>query len=351
MGDYMLLALNQEQQLIMATDLADRNQLYFCPCCKEPVYLKKGEIMIPHFAHYKTCTQQMFSEGETPEHLNGKRALANWFEQLGGEVQLEAFLPKIKQRPDILVKFSKKQTPIAVEFQCSPISPEKLSDRSFGYLKADYFPLWIFGERYKKQKMFSPTMKAGMFEVNEISYCLFLINSQLLVYRDIKSSGYPKKVSFETYTCPIHNGKINFKRQHVWEKGKKQSSLQEIHQHLLRQSHYRNPAYRDFFQSLYLANENCLNLHSSIYQPLAKDWLLLENPFYWRYQIFKILQTNFKAIKFNTNEIIQCMPKRLLQTNQTPQLSDPIPHLLNEYLTRLADSKWIKPTGGSTWQG
>ena len=84
----MLLAYNQEKELIFADKNTKRKETYFCPSCNEPVYLKKGEIMIPHFAHYQTCTQFVFSEGETKEHLSGKKELARWFYLLVAEVEV-----------------------------------------------------------------------------------------------------------------------------------------------------------------------------------------------------------------------------------------------------------------------
>lgn len=99
----MLIAMDAQHQLVNAAT-ADRQIEYYCPGCVQPVRLKRGAVIVPHFAHVHATDCDAFSEGETTDHLRGKQQLATWFAASGYTVRLEAGLPEIHQRPDILVR-------------------------------------------------------------------------------------------------------------------------------------------------------------------------------------------------------------------------------------------------------
>lgn len=46
----------------------------------------------------------MFSENESEEHLKGKELIANNCDKYGIEYEVEAFLPELNQRPDVLIQ-------------------------------------------------------------------------------------------------------------------------------------------------------------------------------------------------------------------------------------------------------
>ncbi|RRK11546.1 competence protein [Lactiplantibacillus garii] len=142
----MLIAVDQHQTLVPAAQ-ASRHGQYFCPGCTAPVILKRGAVMVPHFAHQPGSDCQAFSEGETSEHLRGKAQLAGWFERSGYQVRLEAPLPQLKQRPDVLVHRA-GTAPLAIEFQCSPLSTQRLWERTVGYRQHGYRVLWLLGRPY-----------------------------------------------------------------------------------------------------------------------------------------------------------------------------------------------------------
>src|SRR5699024_3163532 len=110
----MLIALNQDNEHVHAAKIKlveqlPKHDLYSCPGCKAPVFLKKGKIKQAHFSHYAQSNCQMFSEGETEEHVLGKQLLFNWLIQQGYPCQLEAYLPELKQRPDLLIWLNEKR--------------------------------------------------------------------------------------------------------------------------------------------------------------------------------------------------------------------------------------------------
>lgn len=156
----MLVALTEKKKLfqltpsITETNLRQLRQttLFYCPQCKERLQLKIGQIKIPHFAHLKnSACESSFSEGESSAHLRGKQQLFTFFHRLGLPVELEPYLKKLQQRPDLLVETRQRST--AIEFQCSRISSDKFKERTIGYLENDIVPLWILQtphDRFKK---------------------------------------------------------------------------------------------------------------------------------------------------------------------------------------------------------
>lgn len=115
---------------------------FYCPQCKQPVLLKVGDFVIPHFAHQQaTSCVQAFSEGESFEHLLGKQRLYSFFQKHADHVELEPLIHHISQRPDLLIRYHAKKIPI--EFQCSTMPISRLEERTSGYQRAGLNPLWL----------------------------------------------------------------------------------------------------------------------------------------------------------------------------------------------------------------
>ncbi len=140
------MALDQQGTVINLAKKIPRQRLmelkqssFYCPQCRQRVMLKAGTMKIPHFAHRPSSSCRSFSENESERHLKGKADLYRWLSRFG-EAQLEAFLPEICQRPDLLAKGK-----VAVEFQCSSISSDVFSARTQGYQRHQYVPFWIYG--------------------------------------------------------------------------------------------------------------------------------------------------------------------------------------------------------------
>lgn len=144
----ILVAKTEQQELFYLTGQHDRHELqyirtqrrFFCPSCQAPLLLKIGVINIPHFAHRTLSGCDHYSEPESSLHLQGKLLLHQFFKQRNFKVNLENYLPEIRQRADLLVDGQ-----YAIEFQCSTISPEDLQQRSQGYRRLDIKDIWIKG--------------------------------------------------------------------------------------------------------------------------------------------------------------------------------------------------------------
>ncbi|WP_424572116.1 competence protein CoiA family protein [Weissella confusa] len=70
---------------------------------------------------------------------------------MGGAVELEVGLPEIKQRPDLVVAFDNVK--IAVEFQCAPITAQRVSERTCGFESLGMDVVWVLGPTYKQKKL------------------------------------------------------------------------------------------------------------------------------------------------------------------------------------------------------
>ncbi|MFJ7950863.1 competence protein CoiA [Lysinibacillus sp. NPDC096418] len=152
----MLIALTEHSQRFISYEYT-REALqkyrekgtFYCPQCHQPVRLKIGTINIPHFAHItnQSC-DRLFAEGESVLHLKGKVQLFEWLKKLGHIVELEPYLVKLAQRPDMLLTVQERL--IAFEYQCSAISYEKWRLRTDGYEKERIEALWLFQTPPKK---------------------------------------------------------------------------------------------------------------------------------------------------------------------------------------------------------
>ena len=102
--------------------------------------MKIGETKIPHFAHKSLILCETFHEPESALHLEGKLKLHQFFLSKNHSVELEKYLPGIKQRADLLVN---ERT--AIELQCSTIPRNQVIERSNGYQSLDIQVIWIGG--------------------------------------------------------------------------------------------------------------------------------------------------------------------------------------------------------------
>lgn len=124
-------------------------QPFYCPSCGSELVLKAGSIKIPHFAHKLNAVCYASSEPESEYHLLAKRSLYTWFHSHGFQVELEGYLPEIKQRADLLIKSGKNQ--YAIEFQCSTISEAVFMKRTEAYQSMGITPIWILAAKNIKR--------------------------------------------------------------------------------------------------------------------------------------------------------------------------------------------------------
>ncbi len=146
-GNFVTLASLAKAEI---ETLKQEKALFSCPVCKEPVIMKAGSKMIPHFAHQAVSDCPSREGGEGTYHEQGKLLLYQWLRYQRLNVTLEAYIPKINQRPDILLDLNGRQ--IAIEYQCARIPALQIKLRNEGYKKAGIIPIWIIGaNRFNRQ--------------------------------------------------------------------------------------------------------------------------------------------------------------------------------------------------------
>lgn len=144
----MLLAMNEYNKCCFAKH-AEKGKKYYCRGCRKRVILKKGKKKCAHFAHQKSDNCSVFSERESKEHLQLKECFMDWLGQSVEPVFLEAYLPRLRQRPDILL------ANLAIEIQCSRLSHQRFIERTQNYLNNSYQVWWILGNSFLGQSQFS----------------------------------------------------------------------------------------------------------------------------------------------------------------------------------------------------
>lgn len=165
----MLRALNQRKEVIAAKGRKKSSGPFYCPGCQKEVILRQGPKRQLHFAHQTSTDCQTYSEGETKEHLEAKQLLFEWFQDTG--IEIEAFLPKLQQRPDLCYKN------IAIEVQCSSLKFSRFLERTTTYLANGYQPWWILGTKLYPKRQWSFLVKACC-TYQSTGFCLWLIDTR-----------------------------------------------------------------------------------------------------------------------------------------------------------------------------
>ncbi len=130
----MFIGLDEENNRVTAEE-ATKDTAYHCPVCGEPFELRKGNIRMHHFAHWKnhTCTDT-WSSDMSDWHLG-------WQARFPKEC-LEVVVEKdgIKHRADVLIEEQK----LVIEFQHSNLTPEEFKERNDFYTECGYHVVWLF---------------------------------------------------------------------------------------------------------------------------------------------------------------------------------------------------------------
>lgn len=137
----MLCARDENGNIVNLLKAIPEKGIYTCPACNSRVRLKQGQIKMPHFAHLSLQGCTVWSENESVQHLTLKKILYQWFYDSGCAVEIEKYLPQLRQTPDLLVNEK-----IAIEVQCSPLSIRRLRERTINYQKGGYVVIWLLGQ-------------------------------------------------------------------------------------------------------------------------------------------------------------------------------------------------------------
>jgi competence protein CoiA len=153
----MITAINQHGTTVSLSEKMSKDHLislkkdftFYCPGCKLQVLIKAGSIKIPHFAHLNNSACSVSSEPESEYHLLGKIKIFQWLQLQKLNAVLEAYIPEVNQRADILVKIGSRT--YAVEFQCSVIPEHDFCKRTEAYIQQNITPIWILASKLIKE--------------------------------------------------------------------------------------------------------------------------------------------------------------------------------------------------------
>lgn len=137
----MKVAQTESGELVLATDALAGNRQLCCPNCQQPVMLKRGQRVAPYFAHVRPTG----GTGESRIHQLGKTAIGALATANDYQVVYEVPIGQ-HQRADVLV--TRDAQSVVIEYQCSPLPPDCLAQRTDDYLAAGLAVIWVLGERF-----------------------------------------------------------------------------------------------------------------------------------------------------------------------------------------------------------
>lgn len=288
-GAEKLFYLTQDFSRAELAELRKREQ-FFCPGCNGAMLLKIGETKIPHFAHKSLILCEAFHEPESALHLEGKLKLHQFFLSKNHSVELEKYLPGIKQRADLLINAR-----TAIEFQCSPIAPNQVIQRSRGYQSLAIQALWIGGaQRPLIEGIQRIRLKAYENELMQSSgqrHFLMLFNpdnnrfyyfSNLFYVRGNQWLGKVKSLPAERQTFPFAVPKKLSRAEfddiyNLFQAEK----IQFIKNQLFARNRYRNV----FWRTCYECGFDPRQLGEIIGIPFIDADLILGHPLLWQLQV------------------------------------------------------------------
>lgn len=111
---------------------------FYCPECAGAVVLKKGKVVVHHFAH-ETGSSCTFGTGESEMHRRSKWDIFRSLESYGIECKLEH--PIGSQRADVYAMIGGE--PVAIEVQASALTADDIARRTVGYTASGLATIWV----------------------------------------------------------------------------------------------------------------------------------------------------------------------------------------------------------------
>jgi len=351
----MFTAMDSQHKLVLASEHTGDRQCY-CPGCGEKVIFKQGVINQAHFAHGSQSLCQTFSEGETAAHLEGKLLIYEWLKKEGIQVELEAYLPELNQRPDLLVRYEKDI--VAIEFQCSPISKEKIRARTVGYVQKGIKVIWILGESLKIKRTVN-SRQYPYLSVNKTGTSLLFqldANRQRIeVYRDIRSTPLTLRYDkdFINFTDTVESLTDIFKHKSPKHRPIRKNRRKE-EKELAVLSYYKDAKARPFFEQLYCNGMRVSTLPDVLFYSLSKEWIIKTLSYHWKLMVIVWMQ-GFKSYQVITRSVLarkinEWKKAKEISFHFLPDKEEAfiiLPFL--EFLSLLTETGYLNEVGNEKW--
>lgn len=337
-----------------------KQEEYYCPTCKGRVFLKVGTMKIPHFAHQSQHFCQYDAEGESAEHLLGKKQLWEWLQQDGLNALLEKYFPACKQRADLFVEYNGQG--YAIEFQCSIISPQIIKKRTQQYLRHNIIPIWILNSQLLKKKMWNEYLLSTfqfyattgtMLQLNLLTYSptqqQFTILQQITPFSTRNVLAFPlvisqQKYSFSKLLQSPDPFLIDIKR---WLNKKRSWCA-----HVLSYANYQDP----FFQAMYESRTYVVSFPLEIGLPVPYMHLYETSIIIWQFWVYeKVIRhkqpgdvISFMELK---RALLQCVKEKKIILRFLPAMSSFNPFLpLQQYVYMLERLGVLKEIENQTYK-
>ncbi|RDW15984.1 competence protein CoiA [Oceanobacillus chungangensis] len=354
-GNAITLAMLSQNEL---KELKEKQPNFYCPVCKGKVIMKAGSKVIPHFAHQSIIDCPASEGGEGKYHEQGKLLLYNWLKSQMLHVELEAFIPEINQRPDILLTINNRR--IAIEYQCSKIPIEQVKKRNEGYKKNEIIPIWILGEN-RLQRQLANHFKMDQFTLQLIHqfspntplilYYFCPITLQFIMVQDLYETRIGQAIGkFKVMSLTRLNIKDfftidTFSNLDLFQHWKKEKFKFRMVQ---RKKLYGNEL--AWFQWLYLKGTHLEYLPSIIHLPVVSQYRMVSSTWNWQSRIcIDLLERLPVGNEFSLRNCEQLLKKQLLPMENYPLIHSN-DHPIKQYLNLLEQLNIIKQTSASTYQ-
>ena len=139
-------------------EVRDTSSSYFCWGCSGKMSLKKGMLMVHHFAHISTDNCPQSGTGESLRHMRIKTAIYNALKKR----DVPAILEYDCGGPiaDVMFKLDGKY--YVIEIQISAISMNDVQRRTVRYNKLGYYVLWLRDFQSKEEQIKKRDNKRGV---------------------------------------------------------------------------------------------------------------------------------------------------------------------------------------------
>ncbi|ALC54151.1 competence protein [Bacillus thuringiensis] len=283
-GEKIHLLYNCNEELLRRMRQQER---FFCVACGKEVQMKLGKQKSWHFAHKKVDSCLAFYEAESTYHMHGKELLYRWFKRQNFQVDIEYYLPEIKQRPDIFVERAGRK--IAIEYQCANLAIEQLYKRTYSYWRAGIQVIWIVGgNQLKKQSAYwmkFSSLMAFSLQSYPQPFLIFFCSKEKSFMKCAFVTPFSTNIFFaHTVYLPIDKttfemlfSPVPFEKEILREEWKK------------RKNYFRKNAlpiwnynYKSLLRLLYQFKCTPASFPSEIGVPLPSGFAFQTNPFIWQ---------------------------------------------------------------------